>query len=161
MEGLFIENFQVLGAISPSADIFNGDPDSDVFSMKNLEKIVFLVAQKSGGTNTGTATLRVRSATSPVSSPAGTAITFTHSKKTTGLSDTMGAPTKAVAANGIVTTANEDTIHVIEVDAKDLPDGHSYVYLDTTETVNDPVLGAVVALGVKAKLGYPFPTALT
>ena len=88
-------------------------------------------------------------------------ITFTHSKKTTGLSDTMGAPTKAVAANGIVTTANEDTVHVIEVDARDLPEGDSFVYLDTTETVNDPVLGAVIALGVKAKLGYPFPTALS
>jgi len=142
MKGLFVENVVTVNGLSPAADLYNGNPATDVVNLKEHGKAVFMLAQKTAGTNTGTATVTVVAASSVA--PSNTAaIVFKYKKKTTGASSVWGDLT-AATTSGFVTTANEDTVYAIEVDAADLPDSKPYVYLKLTETVNDPVTGAVL-----------------
>lgn len=160
-QGLFIENVHVVAGLSPSADVFNGDPASDVVNMGNFEKAIFILHQKANATSTaGTAAIKAQAVTSVAASNA-TDLPFRYSKKNTGASDTMGDPTAVAAGSSFTTTANNDTIYVVEVDATDLPVGSQYVQLKCTEVVNAPVIGSVVCLLVGHRYGYPFATALT
>ena len=153
MKGLFVENVVTVNGISPVADIYNGNPASDVVNLKEHGNVVFQLFQKTAGTNTGTATVTVMAASSAASSNAA-AVVFKYQKKTTGASSVYGALT-AATTSGFVTTANEDTIYNICVDAADLPDGKPYVYLKLTETVNDPVTGAVLIHLYNARYSNP------
>lgn len=160
IQGLFIENVHVAAAVSPSSDVYNGNPTAQPFKVSGFEKVVCLLHQKSGGTNTGNAVVKVAAVDNPAGSNA-VLIPFRYAKKATGISaDTMGAVSTAVAADGFTTTANEDTIYAIEIDAADVPDGQTFVRLQLTESTNDPVLGNAIWLGVNPRYGYPFPTAL-
>lgn len=159
--GLFIENFHVVAGLSPSADRYNSDPASDVVNMSNFEKAIFLVHQAKNATSTaGTAAIKPQAVTSVAASNA-TDLPFKYGKKVTGASDTMGDVTSVAAGSSVTTTANEDTIYVIEVDATDLPVGSNYVQLKITEVVNAPVIGSVICLLAGYRYGYPFATALT
>lgn len=160
-KGLFVENVHIVAGLSPSADIYNGNPASDVVNMKNFAKAVFLLHQcKNATSTTGTATVKAQAVTSVAASNA-TDLPFKYSKKATGAADTMGAVTSVAAGSTFTTTANEDTIYAIEVDARDLPSTSQYVQLKLTESVNAPVIGSVICLLLGYKMGYPFDTALT
>lgn len=160
--GLFVEHVHVVAGLSPSADRYNSDPASDVVNMKNFEKAVFIVHQAKNATSTaGTATIKPQAVSSVAASNAED-IAFKYSKKTTGADDTMGTIAAVLAATGgFTTTANEDTIYVVEVDASDLPAAKQYVQLKITEVVNAPVIGSVICLLLNPRYGYPFATALT
>lgn len=165
--GLFVENFQIIPVLAPAPDLFASSQNSAPISMKLLEKLVFIMNIKSGGTNTGTGKVQVM-ACSSFSSSNPVAVPFYYSRKTPGLTnDSMVlAPALAVAATGFTTVANENTTYVFEVNQRDLPDGKPYVYVDTTQVVNDAVLGSIVAIGSNARFGPSipagsFPTALS
>lgn len=160
MNGLFIENFHIVAALSPSSDVYNTNPATDIVNMENYQKAVFVLHQKKGTTTTGTATIKAEASNNALGSSV-TNIAFKYAKKATGASDTMGSPTTAVAADGFTTTANEDTIYVIEIDARDLPSGKPYVRLTFLEVVNAPVLGGVMCFLAGGRYGFPFSTALT
>jgi hypothetical protein len=152
------ETIKPLKALAPAADRFNTGPATDVFSMANLKKLTFLVYHI-GGT-TGTATLTVEQCTSAAAAGAA-AIPFKYRRMTTGVDDTLGAISDAAAA-GIATVAAEDTIIEIEVDADQLDAGFSFVRLQTTELVNDPVVACVIALGHVARFqGVTMPSMLS
>lgn len=154
----FTEKHLVVTGIAPVADIFNGNPTSDVVSLKNFEKVTFLVSH-TGGT-TGTGKIQVQAVDNPAGSNA-TALDFKYAKKATGASDTWGEVTDAVAATGVTTVATEVAIYAVEILAAALPEDQPYVQLKLTEVVNDPVTGAVLIVLDNPRFSAPFATALT
>lgn len=159
MKNHFTEQQLIVTGIAPVADIFNGNPVSDVVNLKNFKKALFLVSH-TGGT-TGTGNLKVQAVDNPAGANA-VDVEFKYAKKVTGASDVWGAVTQAVAATGVTTVATEATIYAIEVNADDLPEAKSYVQLKLTEVVNDPVTGAVTIVLLEPRFGgVPFATALT
>lgn len=156
LQGLFSENFHVVEAFSPSSDIYNTNPASDVISLANFQRIVFLLHQvKNSTSTTGTATVKPQQVDSVAASNA-VDLPFSYFKKTTGASSVWGSKTDVASGSTFTTTANEDTIYAIEVDARSLADGKKYVQLKLTEVVNAPVLGSCVAILMGGRFGYPF-----
>ena len=49
---VIVQNFPVEAGIFPVADAYNGDPDTDVISLKNAEGANFLLFEGAGGTGT-------------------------------------------------------------------------------------------------------------
>ncbi len=138
------ESSLIVNVISPKTDIYDTNPAGAYINMKYANKVTFLLAQKTAGTNTGTATITVLAATSNGGAGA-EAIEFKYRKKTTGASVVYGNVVDATTA-GFTTTANEDTIYEIEVEAAKLPETKPYVTIKLTEAVNDPVTGGVCAI---------------
>lgn len=157
---LFVENCLVVTGLAPMADIYNGNPKTDVVSLRFFRKCVFLLSQKTAGTNTGTATVKPQAVDNVAASNAAD-LPFIWSKKTSGASDVWSTPARVTAGNSLTTTANEDTIYAIEVDSADLPDAQAYVHLALTEAVNDPVTGGVQIILLHPRYGSTFPGALT
>lgn len=160
MNFLFTEHVHPVKGLAPSADLYNGNPATDIINMKESEKLIFVLHQKTGGTNTGNAVVKVEAVDNVVGSNA-TLVPFKYRKMTTGASDALGAVSTAVAANGFTTTANEDTAYFIEIDARDLPSDQQYVRMTLTESTNDPVLGSVMGYLVGKRYGVTYNTALT
>lgn len=146
---------------APKADLYDGNPAGTYVKGSAGAFIRWFLQQKTAGTNTGTATVTVLAA-SDSSGTGATAVPFRYRKKTTGTDkDAFGAVIE-VAATGFTTTANEDTIYEIELEvSQNGIDGKPWVALKLTETVNDPVSGAVIGLVCKARYkGHNAPTAL-
>lgn len=155
------EHFKLVGGTSFGADAYNTNPATDVVSMKNYGAATFIIAQTTGGTNTGTATITVE-ACSTIAAAATQTIPFYYRKVAFGAaaSDTMGARSVAAAA-GFATTANENSAYLVHVPAASLPEGFPFLRLKTTELVNDPVLGGVLIFLSDARFnGYNLPTAI-
>lgn len=161
MSNLFIEMVHPIKGLTPSADMYNTNPASDVVNTKYFKKVVFVIHQAKNATSTaGTATATIEACSSAAGSNAA-AVAFKYSKMTTGASDVMGAITDATAS-GFTTTANEDTMYFLEVDPAELPAGKPYCRLQLTEVVNAPVLGSVSIYGLNPSFaGASMPTALT
>lgn len=142
------ERYKPLKGLAPAADRFNTSPSTDVFSMKNLDSITFLVYHDGGTTGKGTFTVEACDDVTPSNT---TPVAFNYRRMTTGASDTMGAISAATAA-GIDSVPAESTIIEIEVSADVVAEtGYTFVRLKCAEAVNDPVNGVVIALG---KLRY-------
>lgn len=140
-----LEGLKVVGGIAPSSDIYNGNPASDVISMKNHSKAVFVLTQKTGGSNTGKATVTVE-ACDDVTPSNTEAIAFSYYKnEAVASSDDVGSKQTATAS-GFSTTANKTALYLIEVDARDLPAGKPFIRCQLTESTDDPVLGALLVL---------------
>lgn len=158
MNSHFCEQHLIVTGIGQVADIFNGNPVSDVVSLKNFKKALFLFSH-SGGT-TGTGNLKIQAVDNAAGSNAAN-VPFRYAKKTTGASDVWTAPALAVAADGVTTVAAEATIYALEVNADDLPEAQSYVQCKLTEVVNDPVIGDLKIILCEPRFGGTFATALT
>lgn len=157
--GHFSEQVITVAGLSPSADLYDGDPGTDVVNMEGFNRAVFQLHQKTGGTNTGTAVVTVLASTA-ASGGTTAAIPFTYRKKTTGASAAYGAIT-AATTSGFTTTANEDTIYLIEVEDQALPAGKPYLQLKLTEAVDDPVLGSVTIHLMGGRYKEPYDTVLS
>ncbi|TXH19316.1 MAG: hypothetical protein E6R03_00715 [Hyphomicrobiaceae bacterium] len=154
----FVEEFVVVSGISANTDIFNGNPISDVVNVSKFARAVILFSHK-GGT-TGNGSIKVQAVDNVAGSNAAN-LPFRYSKKTTGASDTWGAITDAVAADGVTTVATEDTTYAIEVDLANMPETQKYLTVKLTEVTNDPVSGSLLILLGNARYGAPFDTVLT
>ena len=155
-QGFFSENFHVVESHPPSADIYNPPATGDVISLANYQRVVFLLHQVKNATSTaGTASVKPQQVDSTAASNA-VDLPFSYWKKTTGASSVWGTKTDVAAGSSFTTTANEDTIYAIEVDARSLADGKKYVKLLLTEVVNAPVVGSCVAILFGGRFGYPF-----
>jgi len=136
------EKYCVLSLLGPSADAFNGDPNTDVINTENLEEVSFFVWHKGGTTGKATITVLAASSVTPSNTEA---IAFTYRHKETGASDTWGAVT-ACASTGLSTVAKEDTLIEIMIKADELPAGKPFVCLNLNETVDDPVAACVLVV---------------
>lgn len=154
------EKFVIINSHSPAADRYNTNPAGDYINTKYFDRVVFLLAQATAGTNTGTAVVTVLAGTD-ASGASGEAVEFKYRKKTTGASAVWGTITDATTS-GFTTTANEDTIYEIEVEMAKLPADKPFIALKLTEGVNDPVTGCVIALGICARFqSQTMPDALS
>jgi hypothetical protein len=109
--------------------------------MKEYQTAYFMVywGDQTGGTATPTITAIPSS--DAAASATTTAIAFEYKRVSSG--DTNTAWT---ASSSLTCTAGDNQMYVIKVDAKSLPDGYPYVYLNIAETVNDPCLGGCIVM---------------
>jgi len=157
MSALLMERLHFAKGIDPVADALSGTVYSDIINVKNLSRVLFAVfgGVATGGTGASTFTVE---ACDDVSASNVTAIPFYSREIATG--DAEGAATLR-ATTGYVGTAGSSKISLIEVreDALDST-GYGYVLLKAVESVNDPVVTAVLVIGESKIPGALKPTAI-
>lgn len=143
------ENVLILPALAPDADRYNGNPETDVFNLKNYEVIDFILDEGAGGTGT----VKVVAQACDNVTPSNTSnINFRYRLRTSGQS--WGAwVTTTVAGDGYTTVAGANKTVQIQIRGRELPDGYPCVRLDLTEVVNDPCDAGIMAILGGAKYG--------
>jgi hypothetical protein len=136
----FIGQNHVAWALMPDADLYDPDPATDVFNLKQYGHITFILFEGAGGT--GTVKIEVEECTTAAGAN-NTAIAFRYRLMAT--TDTWGALT-ASAKTGYTTVAGANKAVAIEIDASELSDGYNFVRLQLTEVVDDPCDAAVIAI---------------
>jgi hypothetical protein len=140
---MFMQNNLVTCAKLPDADLYNSDPATDVYNMKNYDRITFILVEGAGGT--GTAVLTVEECTSAAAAGA-TAIAYRYKTcADAGSADTWSAWT-AIASTGYTTVAGANKMVAIEVRSNELSAGYPFIRLQLTEDANDPVDACVMAI---------------
>jgi hypothetical protein len=138
---------KILKGLSPAADRFAGNTSTSLYSMRNFERLTFVIFHAPGDPATGTTRILARH----VSNAAGDNFVnfpFRYRRMTTGASDVQGEPIYVTdAAAGILTIAGEDTIIEVELDARDLPNDRHLVRLAFNEVVDAPIFGSVTVIG--------------
>jgi hypothetical protein len=137
--------------LAPVADAFaTATVYSDIVSMKNYNRTVFLVVTGVGTTGVSKFTVE---ACSTNAAAATSAVPFTY--RTYANTDVPGAVTEATASDGFSNTAGSNRIHVIEVEAEKLAaSGYSYVRLKAAETTDAEVLGGILIMQCEPKATY-------
>lgn len=141
----FSQSNLFLAGIHPNADLYNGDPASQVVLMSMYERATFILNEGAGGA--GTATLTIE-AVDNVAGDNPVAIPFRYKLNTVG--DTWTDWLAATAA-GYLTIAGANKKVLIEVRDAELPDGKSGSRLKLAEAANFPVVGGVDIIMGKAK----------
>jgi len=136
----FTEFNSVLPALAPDADRYNGDPDTDIFSLENYSHITFVLSEGAGGTGTAKI-VATASDDNAGSSTEAIAAKYRTWDATNGWGDLT-----TLATTGYTTVAGANKIVVVEIDAQDLPAGKPFVYLDLTEVANDPCDAGILAI---------------
>jgi hypothetical protein len=141
---LISEKVKLVTGLAPAANVFAGTVYTDIVSLAQYERALFLI-EKGVGT-TGTATITVE-ACSDNSGTGATAIAFKYRRNTAAGSpiDVLGAVT-AASTSGFTTTAASNDMYTVEVQSSDLPDGKPWVRLKSVEVVASAVAGAVYIL---------------
>lgn len=149
-----IEKLHFVKGLDAVADAFAGTVTSDIVSLRNHNKAIFLVHKGVGLTGTSTITVEACDDTAGTNA---SAVPFRYRAVTSG--DTPGALTTATSA-GFTTTAGSSQLYLVEVEAEALAaSGYSYVRLKAVEVANDPVLGGIIA--ILAEPRYATTTATT
>ena len=133
--------------IAPSADIFNGNPNSDVVNTGKSQGVEFLVTI--GAVTTGQATLKVQACDDAAgANPVDMAFKYIRAN-----ADGSGesAVAEAVAATGIQTEVASNKQIAIFVPSDWTPEAKPYVRLNTTEDVDAPVAGCVSIRSIKPR----------
>lgn len=137
------ETIHAVQGKAPVADFFNGDPESDLVSLKDYSQVTFILSIGVGAT--GTATLTVNASQDNAGAGA-VAIPFKYRRvANTATSDVETTLTDADAA-GFTTTAGSNQVYIVEVDASALPEGNPFASLQCTEAVDSPVVASLVCL---------------
>ena len=137
---VMLETMKAAKGIDPVADAFAGTVQSDVYALRDWQRILFI--QYVGVGATGTSVITIESCDDVVPTNT-TTIPFWYREITSG--DTDAAWVRAAAA-GFTTTAGSSRIALIEVDAKDLDGDDAFVRMNLVEGVNSPVLGGLMVL---------------
>lgn len=136
------ELFPIKG-LDPVADFADTDQYSDIISLKDYEKIAFLVYKGVG--TTGTSTLTVE-ACDDVSASNVSAVAFKYREYITASSDLPGT-IKDATSTGFTTTAGSSQLYVCEINVEALlASGYKFCRLKMHEVTNSPVLGGVLVL---------------
>lgn len=132
--------------VAANEDIFNGNPATDVISLKNAQGVLFIIAMNANA-GSGAATITVEACDNVTPSNT-TAIAFRYQLISTV--DIPGTLTACASTGVSVGTAN--TIMLIEVDAATVAAAsvnstynNEFVRLQATETQSDAVDGAILA----------------
>ena len=156
---LFLEQFHAGKGLDPVADAHAGGVASDIVNMSAWGKCTYLVYRgvATGGTAAPTYTVEACDDTTPSNT---SAVAF-HYRKVDS-TDIEGEITEATAT-GFQATAGSSKVDIIEVSASALAaSGYKYVRLAIAETVNDPVVSAVlILLSEPRHRGGIAPTVLT
>lgn len=142
--------------ILPPVDI-TGGATSDVFSMKNYGHASIIV--QIGVSAAAFTALFVEKCDDFVPTTH-TDIAFYVYKEETAAGDTLGARTACTAAAGLVPSANDNIMYVIELDAAELGDGTDKLRLEITNGVNSVIASAVAILSGSRYAGDQSATAI-
>jgi len=132
--------FKMVQVLPPAADRYNANPSTDIVSLENFERVVFVIGAGAGDTGTATITLN---AASDNSGTGAEAIPFFYR---TGAADAVSQNWTQATAAGFTTAAAADGLHLVMIDAGHLPETKPWVFLTLTEVANDPVLAGAWAL---------------
>lgn len=131
-------------AVAPDADVFAGTVTSDRIKVPGTGKLQFLVIKGVGATGTYTITLNSFAA---ATGGTGTLLPFRY-KNATGaaheIDDADGYTTATTA--GVLIAAGSSASTLVDVRFDEVTPGEPYVELTTTEGVDSPIDGAVVAI---------------
>ena len=155
-----LDNFKLVSALAPSSDVYNTDPDSAVINLAKYGHVTFLLFAVA---TTGVASIVVKNATL-VDKTGGAAIAARYKKLDVSASpaDTLAAAYTAITTSGFSTGTSETAVYAIEIREEDTDTTKPFVYLDLTESVNAPVIGACIAIvGEPGYRGQTLPTVLT
>ena len=153
-----LERFHWTSGLVPVADCFDGGASTDVVECRSASGVLFLIFEgnSTGGTTTGTVTIDACDDVTPTNT---TAVAFMYRSSTTF--DTWGAWTQATAT-GFVMPTGDNQMHQVFVPASELAEeGYGYVRLTVAETVNDPVVAAVLIAVVDPRYQPAASTMLT
>jgi hypothetical protein len=159
MNCLLSESVKFVTGIAPVANAFAGTAYTDIVSMANYEKALFLLQKGVGATGTATITLE---ACSDNTGAGATAIPFRYRRNNAAGSpiDAMGAFTNATAS-GFVTTAGSNDQYAIEVTNSELLEGKPWLRLKSVEGVVSAVAGSVLIILSGARYaGVELPSAV-
>lgn len=127
-----------VNALPPVADAGNGTVTTDVVNMSGAGRALFTLTKGVGATGTSTITIEACDDVTPSNT---SAIPFRYRQATSG--DTSGTVTVATSS-GFTTTAGNNTIVQVEVDAGELAaSGYGYCRMKLVESVDSPVLFGV------------------
>ena len=153
--GTTIEKWHAGIGKAPVADVFNGNPATDVFSMENYGLCTFYVFWGVGTTGTATITVEACDDFTPSTT---SAVAFDYAIISSP--DTNGALTTATSA-GFTTTAGSNQIYMIQVEGAALGSSGPNVRLKMTEVANAPVLGGVMVVLSQARYAEDQPPVAT
>lgn len=142
---MMLEQLKFAKGIDPVANAFASTVRSDVYSLRDHGRILFVIYTGVGATGTSTITVNACDDVVPTTR---TAIAFWYREILTG--DTDGAITRATST-GFVTTAGSSKIILVEADAADVAAaasnaGRAFVELNCVESVASAVLGGIHAI---------------
>lgn len=139
---MLMERLKFAKGIDPIANAFASTVRSDVYSMRDHGRGLFVIYCGVGATGTSTITINACDDVTPSNR---SAVPFWYRQILSG--DTDSAITRA-ATTGFTTTAGSSKIILCEVDAKDLASsGYGFVELTAVEVVANGVLGGVHFIG--------------
>jgi hypothetical protein len=151
---VFTGRHHLVRALEAGADMFNGDPSSDIIDLSKYDRVTFLLQKGAGAVGTATVTVHAADDTSGTTN---CAMAFRYRANTSG--DTWGDLTDA-DTGGFTTTAGANQMYAVEVSADEVLEagrGHSTpfdgkcVYLTLTEVADDPCVGGVAAVLSKGR----------
>lgn len=144
-------------ALPPDADAFAGSQATDVISMARATTVAFVIAHGVG--TTGTYTVKVEACDDVVPTNQ-SAIAFRYRTLTSSGGLDTWSDWASATTSGVTVTAGSSQAMWVEVTENELTDGYPFVRLTTTEVVNDPIDGAVIALVQHDVRGQSVPTVL-
>lgn len=137
----FLETAQFEVGLAAVADAFAADVFTDVISLKNHGRIVFITHCGVGATGVVKLTVQACDDVVPTNT---SAVPFHYRINKDG---THGAFTAATAADGVSNAAGSNQIIAIEIDAAALlAAGYGYARLSMDETTDSPLLGGTLVL---------------
>jgi hypothetical protein len=141
--GLFIERAHAEVGIDAVADVFAAAANSDVFSMRKHNRIVFIAHWGVGATGVNKFTVEACDNVTPSNV---TLIPFWYRTLVAGAAP--GAVTyQGTPATGVSNAAGSSQIILIETTAALVKAaGYDFIRLATDETTDSPVLGGIIAL---------------
>ncbi len=137
----FAEQVAQAVALAPSADVFAGTVNSDVFCLKNFSKAVLQIIKGAGAVGTTKITIMACdnfAGDNPVAIPFNVRLQDADGQNRGDLTQ--------LDENGFITAAAANKIYTIELQADQLPEGKSYFFLRGVEQVDGAIVGAVMAL---------------
>jgi hypothetical protein len=160
---ILTQNTHIIPVKAAVADAFAGTLNTDIINMKNAKRCTFLMHWGVGATGTTVVTV---DACDDVIASNTTAIAFNYKRLNAAADpateDTWGALT-AATASGFTTIAGSYQMYAIEIDAAVVAaTGYGFVRLTCTESVDNPLLGGVIAIlsGLRFK-GEALPEAIS
>lgn len=142
----FTHEYGVLNALVPAADMNNGGGETDIVSMKQADRMIFILY--TGANATGNANITVE-ACDDVTPTTTSAIAFYATEYETSGSDVPSTARAAVASTGFKTALTANALYVIEVESSAVVgagDTYEFCRLIMTESTNAAVTGGVIAI---------------
>lgn len=131
--------------VASFSDYSNGNPATDVISMANWDRVIFVLAKGAGAVGRATITIQSCDDTTPTTA---TAIQFYY-RYSTGGTDTFSEwkiNAASGATTGVTTVAGADQIYEFTVTSDMLHGDDKYVRLKVDEVDSTAVNGCIIAI---------------